>query len=76
MKPGDVYLTNDPWLSTGHLYDFTVVTPAFQKGRLVALFASTATSSTSAASASAPTAARCSRKGCASRSCRCAEAGA
>ena len=28
--------------STGHLYDFTVVTPAFKKGRLVALFASTA----------------------------------
>jgi N-methylhydantoinase B len=42
MKPGDVYLTNDPWLSTGHLYDFTVVTPAFKNGRLVALFASTA----------------------------------
>ena len=42
MQPGDVYLTNDPWLSTGHLYDFTVVTPVFKKGRLVALFASTA----------------------------------
>ena len=42
MRPGDVYLTNDPWLSTGHLYDFTVVTPAFKNGRLVALFASTA----------------------------------
>ena len=40
MKPGDVYLTNDPWLGTGHLYDFTVVTPAFKKrpaGRAVRL---------------------------------------
>ena len=42
MKPGDVYITNDPWLATGHLHDFTVVTPCFRAGRLVALFAATA----------------------------------
>jgi N-methylhydantoinase B len=41
MKPGDVYVTNDPWMGTGHLHDFTVVTPTFHKGRAVALFAST-----------------------------------
>lgn len=41
MKPGDVYITNDPWMGTGHLHDFTVVTPTFHKGQLVALFAST-----------------------------------
>ena len=41
MAEGDVFLTNDPWLGTGHLFDFTVVTPAFHQGRLVALFAST-----------------------------------
>ena len=41
MKPGDVYITNDPWLATGHLHDFTVVTPCFRADRLVALFAST-----------------------------------
>lgn len=41
MRDGDVYLTNDPWLGTGHLFDFTVVTPAFHGGRLVGLFAST-----------------------------------
>jgi N-methylhydantoinase B len=28
MKPGDHYITNDPWLGTGHLHDLTVVTPA------------------------------------------------
>ncbi|MEQ8344341.1 MAG: hydantoinase B/oxoprolinase family protein [Sneathiellaceae bacterium] len=42
MREGDVFLTNDPWMSSGHLYDFTVVTPAFHGGRLVAMFACTA----------------------------------
>ena len=41
MEEGDVYLTNDPWLGTGHLNDFTAVTPTFHGGRIVALFAST-----------------------------------
>ena len=41
MEDGDVYITNDPWLATGHLHDFTVVTPAFRDGAIVALFAST-----------------------------------
>ena len=41
MQEGDVYITNDPWMGTGHLHDFTVVTPAFKDGRMVALFAST-----------------------------------
>lgn len=41
MEEGDVFLTNDPWLGTGHLNDFTAVTPAFHRGRIVALFAST-----------------------------------
>jgi N-methylhydantoinase B len=26
MKPGDHYITNDPWLTSGHLHDITVVT--------------------------------------------------
>src|SRR5262245_47154250 len=29
MKPGDAYVTNDPWKGTGHLNDFTMVTPVF-----------------------------------------------
>jgi N-methylhydantoinase B len=41
MKEGDIYITNDPWMATGHLNDFTVVTPAFHRGRLVGLFACT-----------------------------------
>jgi N-methylhydantoinase B len=41
MRPGDVFITNDPWKGTGHLHDFTMVTPVFRQTRLVALFAST-----------------------------------
>jgi N-methylhydantoinase B len=42
MKPGDVYITNDPWMGTGHLNDFVVTTPAFNnRGALVAMFSCT-----------------------------------
>src|SRR6266446_3998063 len=41
MKPGDHYITNDPWLTSGHLHDITVVTPSFYCGEAVALFANT-----------------------------------
>lgn len=41
LADGDVLVTNDPWDGTGHLNDFTVVTPVFRKGVCRALFAST-----------------------------------
>ena len=41
MQPGDVFVTNDPWMGTGHLFDFVLVTPAFIDDQPVALFAST-----------------------------------
>jgi len=41
LEPGDVLVTNDPWHGTGHLNDFTVVTPVFHDGNAVALFAAT-----------------------------------
>jgi N-methylhydantoinase B len=41
MRPGDVFVTNDPWKGTGHLHDFTMVTPVFRGPGLVAMFAST-----------------------------------
>jgi N-methylhydantoinase B len=41
LRPGDVLVTNDPWLGTGHLFDFVTVTPTFLKGRLIGFFAST-----------------------------------
>ncbi len=39
---GDDWITNDPWLGTGHLHDITMVSPSFYKGRLVGYFACTA----------------------------------
>ena len=41
MKPGDVYVTNDPWLGTGHLFDYVMMTPVFLGKKLIAFFAST-----------------------------------
>jgi N-methylhydantoinase B len=42
MQPGDHYITNDPWLGTGHLHDLTVVSPVFRNGAIVGLLANTA----------------------------------
>jgi len=42
MQDGDVYITNDPWMGTGHLHDITVVTPAFHHGNHVGYFGCTA----------------------------------
>ncbi len=42
MYEGDTYVTNDPWLGTGHLHDITMVSPSFLDGELVAFFACTA----------------------------------
>lgn len=41
MKEGDAYITNDPWMGTGHLNDFVVTTPAFRNGKIVGLFSCT-----------------------------------
>ena len=38
---GDVLITNDPWLSSGQLNDFTVVTPVFFEGGLIGFVGST-----------------------------------
>jgi len=40
LRPGDVLITNDPWLTSGHHYDVTVVTPVFIGPKLVAMFGS------------------------------------
>jgi N-methylhydantoinase B len=42
MAPGDVLVTNTPWIATGHLNDITVAKPIFRNGRIVAFAASTA----------------------------------
>ena len=41
LSPGDVMITNDPQKTSGHLHDFTVITPIFSGDRLVAFFGNT-----------------------------------
>ena len=41
MEPGDVFITNDPWQTSGHLHDITTVTPTFYRNQVVGLFANT-----------------------------------
>jgi N-methylhydantoinase B len=41
LEPGDVLISNDPWLGTGHLNDITMVRPIFRDRELVAFVGST-----------------------------------
>ena len=36
LRPGDVVITNDPWMGTGHLYDINVMRPIFRAGQIAA----------------------------------------
>ena len=36
LSPGDVVITNDPWMGTGHLFDINVMRPVFKAGAIVA----------------------------------------
>ena len=40
LKPGDVLITNDPWVCAGHLNDIAIATPVFRQGRVVAIVGS------------------------------------
>lgn len=39
IRPGDVFITNDPWKGSGHVHDVTTATPIFHNGALVAFAA-------------------------------------
>lgn len=41
LEPGDVLITNDPWMTAGQINDVTLVTPIFRHGRIVAYFTNT-----------------------------------
>ena len=41
MKEGDIFITNDPWMGTGHLNDFVITTPCFKNNKIVGLFSCT-----------------------------------
>jgi N-methylhydantoinase B len=38
LRPGDVLITNDPWMTSGQLNDLSVVTPVFADDRLIGFF--------------------------------------
>lgn len=40
LRPGDVLITNDSWIGTGHLNDITMIKPLFRRGRLEAFIGS------------------------------------
>lgn len=42
LQPGDVLITNDPWLASGHLPDFAIAMPVFYHGTVVAFMATAA----------------------------------
>lgn len=42
IQPGDVLITNDAWMGTGHMSDVSLVKPIFHRDRLVAFSATTA----------------------------------
>ena len=35
MRPGDIYMTNDPWIASGHLNDFLLLMPVFYQNRII-----------------------------------------
>ena len=35
MKPGDIYMTNDPWIASGHLNDFLLMMPVFYGDKVI-----------------------------------------
>lgn len=35
LEAGDMIITNDPWMGTGHLFDISVMAPIMQEGRIV-----------------------------------------
>ncbi|WP_170441150.1 hydantoinase B/oxoprolinase family protein [Ruegeria arenilitoris] len=41
MQPGDIFLTNDPWIASGHLNDFLLMMPVFHRGNVVGFSACT-----------------------------------
>jgi N-methylhydantoinase B len=42
LREGDVLATNDPWIGTGHLPDYVMISPVFHGGRVVAFIGSIA----------------------------------
>jgi len=64
MKPGDVFVTNDPWMGTGHLFDYVMLTQLFVARIQLLFLPRPAMSPMSAGAGLRPMPLQCSRKGC------------
>ncbi len=42
LRPGDVLITNDPWIGSAHLPDYNLITPVFYQDELIAFLGTTA----------------------------------
>ena len=42
LKPGDVMITNDPWMGTGHIHDVNIAMPIFYKCSILSKYSSVA----------------------------------
>ncbi|MDG2407128.1 MAG: hydantoinase B/oxoprolinase family protein, partial [Paracoccaceae bacterium] len=74
LNEGDVVISNDAWLGTGHLNDITMVHPIFHKGRIVAFAGSTAHTA-DIGGAPSPTAKDCFEEGLCIPICKIMEGG-
>ena len=41
MRPGDIFVTNDPWIASGHLNDFLLMMPVFHQSQVIGFTACT-----------------------------------
>ena len=71
LRPGDVLITNDPWLTAGQINDFTVLTPVFKGETIVGYFANCCHAADQAGACSRPRRTRCTKRACACRSPNC-----
>jgi N-methylhydantoinase B len=74
FKPGDVIITNDAWIGTGHLNDISMICPIFVNGRLIAFAGSTA-HTVDIGGAPSPTAQDCFEEGLCIPICKIVEQG-
>jgi N-methylhydantoinase B len=74
LVEGDVIISNDAWLGTGHLNDITMVCPIFRHSRIIAFAGSTA-HTVDIGGAPSPTASDCYEEGLCIPICKIVEAG-
>ncbi|MFT5394192.1 MAG: N-methylhydantoinase B [Gammaproteobacteria bacterium] len=74
LRPGDVVITNDAWVGTGHLNDISMIYPIFVKGKLIAFAGSTA-HTVDIGGAPSPTAQDCYEEGLCIPICKIVQAG-